>query len=527
MGELAARLIPGTEEPLNNPAFSPDGQSIAYFQNNQLKRIAISGGAPVVICAATNPFGVSWERNNTILFGQPDGIMRVSANGGTPELVIRSENGEQVHGPQMLPDGESVLFSVTRATGNTRWDQADIVVQSLRTGQRTLVLKGGGDASYVLTGHLVYALHDGLFAVAFDANRRKVQGGPVSVVEGVRRAAGAGLNTGSANYGISRQGTLVYAAGGAAAQVQRTLVWVDRTGQEQVIPAPPRQYVIPRLSPDGTRVALYIADQDQDIWILDLARQALTRLTFDTAADNYPVWSPDSKRLIFTSARSGQFNLYSQAADGTGTVERLTESRNQQYPLAITPDGTETLFQERVSGGPHDLMRLPLAPQRPPSPGVRKTPTPLMQTMFNEQNAELAPKGQWLAYESNESGRYEIYVRPFPSVESGRWQISTNGGTAPVWARSGDQLFYLGADGIIQGARVDGSSSWRSSTPTKVLQGNYYLPGNVPVRTFDIAPDGKRFLMIKAGSGDGTSESPKIVVVEHWFTELQQRVPTR
>jgi eukaryotic-like serine/threonine-protein kinase len=214
MGELPARLIPGTEELLTNPTFSPDGQSVAYFQDAQLKRIAISGGAPVVICAATNPFGVSWEADNSILFGQADGIMRVSANGGTPELAIRAEKGEQVHGPQMLPDGESVLFSVTRATSQARWGQADIVVQSLRTGQRTMMLKGGSDARYVPTGHLIYALEDGLFAVAFDANRREVQGGPVSIVEGVRRSAAAAVNTGAANYGISSQGTLVYATGG-------------------------------------------------------------------------------------------------------------------------------------------------------------------------------------------------------------------------------------------------------------------------------------------------------------------------
>ena len=266
MGELSARLIPGTEETLTTPTFSADAQSVAYFQDARLKRIAISGGAPVVICAATNPFGMSWERDNTILFGQPDGIMRVSANGGTPELVIRAEKGEQVHGPQMLPDGESVLFSVTRATGDTRWDQADIVVQSLRTGQRTVVMRGGSDARYVPSGHLVYALGDGLFAVAFDPNRREVQGGPVSVLEGVMRAAVAQVNTATANYGMSNQGTLVYATGGSA-QIQRTLVWVDRTGQEGIIPAPPRAYVYPRLSPDGTRVALDIRDQENDIWI--------------------------------------------------------------------------------------------------------------------------------------------------------------------------------------------------------------------------------------------------------------------
>jgi serine/threonine-protein kinase len=524
MGALSSRLMPGTEETLTHPTFSPNGQSVAYFQDSQLKRIAISGGAPVSICAATNPFGISWERDNTILFGQPEGIMRVSANGGTPELVIKANAGEQMHGPQMLPDGESVLFSVTRAIGNTRWDQADIVVQSIRTGQRTVVLRGGSDARYVATGHLIYAVRDNLFAVAFDASGREVQGGAVSVIQGVMRTAAAQVNTAAANYGISNVGTLVYAAG-TATPIQRTLVWVDRTGQEEVIPAPARAYYYPRLSPDGTRVALDIRDQEgADIWIWDLARQTLTRLTFDPAAESYPVWSPDSQRLIFASTRSGQNNLYWQAADGTGAPERLTDSRNQQFPSAMTPDGTEILFREAAADQQGDLMRLLMGP--PPAVGVSKTPTPLMRTTFDERNAELAPDGRWLAYESNDSGGIDIYVRPFPTVDSGRWQVSTSGGRTPVWSRSGDELFYLGDDGTIQSVRVDGSSSWRSSTPTKVLQGTYYSPaGAIAGRTFDVAPDGKRFLMVKPASGDAAVASQSFIVVEHWFEELKRLVP--
>ena len=251
------------------------------------------------------------------------------------------------------------------------------MVQSLRTGQRTVVLQGGSDARYVSTGHLVYALGGGLFAVAFDANRRAVQGGPVSVIEGVMRAVVAQANTATAHYGMSNQGTLVYAKGSASGQSQRTLVWVDRTGKEEVIPAPTRAYLYPRLSPDGTRLALDIRDQENDIWIWDLARQTLTRLTFDPATDNYPVWSPDSQRLIFSSARSGPPNLYSQAADGTGAVQRLTDSRNVQNPSTITPDGAEVLFREGPAARQSDLMRLLMGwPQRPPAAGVSKT-TPL------------------------------------------------------------------------------------------------------------------------------------------------------
>ena len=306
----------------------------------------------MVICAATNPFGMSWERDNTILFGQPDGIMRVSANGGTPELVIRAEKGEQVHGPQMLPDGESVLFSVTRATGDTRWDQADIVVQSLRTGQRTVVLKGGSDARYVPSGHLVYALGDGLFAVAFDANRREVQGGPVSVIEGVMRAAGAQVTTAAANYGISNQGTLVYATGGQAPRSNGHWYGWTARGKKTVIPAPPRAYWYPRLSPDGTRVALDIARPRQDIWIWDLARQTLTRLTFDPTADNYPVWSP-GQPAHSSLPRHVRGHLTSTGRRPTARARWSASPRaaTSSSPRPITPDGTEILFRRTSEVG--------------------------------------------------------------------------------------------------------------------------------------------------------------------------------
>jgi eukaryotic-like serine/threonine-protein kinase len=538
MGELSSRLIPGTEASLTNPAFSPDGQSVAYFQGNQLKRIAISGGAPVVICAAANPFGISWERDNTILFGQREGIMRVSAAGGTPELVVRAKNDEQMHGPQMLPDGASVLFTVTGVTSERRWDQADIAVQSLRTDQRTVVLKGGSDARYVPTGHLVYALGNDLFAVAFDAKRREVRGGPVSVIEDVMRAVPANLTTATANYGISNQGTLVYATGGASAAIQRTLVWVDRAGQEQVIPAPTRAYTYPRLSPDGTRVALDIRDQENDIWIWDLTRQTLTRLTFDPAADTYPVWSPDSRRLIFASTRSGRNNIYWQTADGTGAPDRLTDSGDQS-PFTIAPDGSQIVFREGVQGPSglvpsvqNDLMRLLMgSPDRTPSNAASRSRMPLIQTRFNELNAEISPDGRWLAYQSNESGHYEIYVRPFPAVDSGRWQVSENGGRTPAWARSGDELFYLAPSNTIMGVRVEGSSSWRGSTPTMVLRAMpYYLPpegAGEAGRTFDVAADGKRFLMIKPGSGDTAPPPQRVIVVENWVEELKRLVPTK
>ena len=427
MGALEARLIPGATGTLANPFFSPDGESVGYVQGGELKRIAISGGAPFVICAATNPYGISWAPDDTILFRQSDGILRVSADGGTPELVIRATEGEQMDGAQLLPDGESVLFSVTTATGTTRWDQAQIVVQSLATGERTVVLSGGSDARYVPTGHLVYALEDELFAVPFDGDRLEVQGTPVSVVEGVSRSSSG--NTATANYGVSDQGTLVYATGGLIRTSLRTLVWVDRQGQEEPIPAPARPYVYPRLSPDGTKIAVDIRDQENDIWVWDVARTLLTRLTLGAGLDRRPVWTPNGQRIVFSSQQEGGTHLFWQAADGTGVVELLAESANSQFPTSFSPDGARLVFADSAS----DIAVLTLADERQMAP--------LIQTTFIERNGEISPDGRWLAYQSNESGQEEIYVRPFPDVDAGRWPVSTGGGSRPLWARSGEELF--------------------------------------------------------------------------------------
>ena len=534
MDALDARLIPGTEGSLTtSPFFAPDGESIGYLQAGQLKRISVSGGAAVVICAATNPFGVSWERDDTIFFGQGDGIMRVSANGGEPQLVIRAKEGEQVHGPQLLPDGDSVLFSATSAVGENRWDEAEVVVQSLSTGKRTVVLKGGSDARYLPTGHLVYALGDVLFAVAFDIRRPGVRGGPVPVIDGVARAAIPLNNTAAANYGVSDNGTLVYVAVGTRGGFGSfsgppvplsTLVWVDREGREEPLPAPPRPYLFPRLSPDGSRVAFDIWDQEVDIWTWDLGRDILTRLTFDPEVEAKPTWTPDGRRLIWASARTGRFNLYWQAADGTGMAEQVTEGPNGQFPGNFTPDGRTLVFEENVRPFP-DLMVLSLD-------GERRV-TPLLETNFIERNPELSPDGRWLAYESNESGPFQIYVRPFPAVNNGRWQVTTDGGGQPYWARTGRELFYMAPDGRLMGARVDvarGGAAFATGMPTALMGAAGYLgeAENLPARTYDASPDASRFLRLKLKEGESSDKgAPRsVIVVQNWTEELTRLVPT-
>jgi len=289
MNALEARLLPGTQGSPSNPFFAPDGESLGYFESGHLRRININGGGGVGICAASIFFsGASWSRDDTILFGQPQGIMRVLANGGTPELVIPAGKGEVMYGPQLLPDGGSVLFSVTTGLGGTRWDQAQVVVQSLRTGKRTMVLRGGSDARYIPTGHLIYALGAALFAVRFDSDRLTVSGASVSILEGIQRAGNPALNTAAANYAVSDGGTLVYVGEGslrgflsgdlAGPEQDSTLVWVDRAGREEPLTAPPRAYSYPRLSPDGKRVAVAIAQQGISIW--DVQHRTMSRFTF-------------------------------------------------------------------------------------------------------------------------------------------------------------------------------------------------------------------------------------------------------
>jgi serine/threonine-protein kinase len=440
----------------------------------------------------------------------------VSAAGGDPTVLTKPdrERGEVDHlWPEFLPGGKAVLFTIIAVTGGL--DNAQIAILDLETGTSKVLVRGGSHAHYVPTGHLVYGAGGTLRAVAFDLDRLDVAGTPVPVLEQV-----VSTTAGAVDMAVAANGTMVYVPGRGGVGAARSLVWVDRMGREEPLPAPVRAYQYAHLSPDGTRVALDLRDQEEDIWIWDIARETLTRVTFDKGVDQYPVWSPDSRRLIFTSGRTGALNLFWQAADGTGAVEQLTEGPNPQAPYAITPDGSHLMFRE--DGQQHDLMLMPLQPPR--------RPQPLVQTMFGERNGEIAPDGRWLAYESNESGRDEIYVRPFPDVSGGRWQASTGGGRIPLWSRTGQELFYVSPDSVLMGVRMERGPepgpSWRSSTPARILQGQYFYadPGNG--RTFDIAPDGRRFLMIKQVGGNEAAPQ-RLVVVQNWFEELKRLVPVK
>ena len=516
------QLEPAVISSVGNPRglfVSPDGQWVGFFDGTtSLRKVAIGGGPPLMITPVdgNTPRGATWGPDGTIVYAtgaSATGLQRVSAAGGAPTVLTRPnrEGGEADHlWPEFLPDGQAVLFTIaTAATGGL--ENSQIAVFDLGTGTSKVILRGGHHAHYLPTGHLVYGASGTMLAVAFDPNRLEVVGTPVPVLDEVVTTA-----TGAVDVAVAASGTLVYVPGSGVTGIRRSLVWVDRMQREEPLPAPARAYQYPRISPDGTRVALDIRDQDNDIWIWELARQTLTRFTFDPAADNYPVWSPDGRRLVFSSARAGVANLFWQAADGTGAVERLSEGQ-AQLPHAITPDGDRLIFRQ---GGAQaaDLMLMPMqAPRRP---------QPLVQTMFAERNAELSPNGRWLAYESNESAREEVYVRPFPDVNAGRWQVSNGGGRMPLWARSGQELFYLSPDGALMGVLVDPGPSWHGGNPVQILPGQYFYGGDGAIigRTYDISPDGKRFLMIKEGGSEAAQQ--KIVVVQNFFEELKRLVPT-
>jgi serine/threonine-protein kinase len=527
--QLEAVPIRGTEGAGNaggrSPFFSPDGRWVGFWADGALKKVSVSGGAPVVLCAAGNPWGATWSSDNTILFGQGTaGISRVSGDGGTPEVIITVKAGESAHGPQLLPDGRTVIFTLASPPVGA-WNEAHIVAHSLDTGMRKILVEGGTDARYVETGHLVYALNGSLLAVPFDVDAVAVTGGPVPLIDEVGQSAGGG-QTGAAHYSLSRNGTLVYISdtAGVTGSPPRSLVWVDRQGKEEQLKAPSRTYRYPRVSHDGTRVSLDIQDQNRDVWIWSLAGATLTRLTLDPAQEQYGVWTPDDRRIIFASARNGTPNLYWQAADGTGGVEQLTDSPNSHFPQAVTPDGKELVLRETIAGDAN-IMVMALNGERQ----VR----PLVVTPFIEQNPELSHDGRWLAYESNESGRVEIYVRPFPNVGDGRWQVSTAGGTRPLWARDGRELFYVESTAgavSLQRVPITLTPTFSAGTPVKMFDVDAATANTSIGRIYDVSSDGRRFLMIKSAA-PATPDAPasRIVVnlVQNWFEELKRRVPTR
>ena len=507
MDQLDVRPLRDTQG-ANRPFFSPDGEWVGFAAAAGLRRVSLAGGSALTISALDSGFrGGSWGPDDTVVFATANsGLLRVSASGGIPEPVTRPEDdGESYSSPHVLPGGRAVLFYIRSATLEV--DQ--IAVYSFDTREQRVLLPG--KLPRFAAGHLVFGRGASLWAAPFDVIRLELTGEPFLVLEDVAVIGGSAL----LQFDIADDGSLVYLPGGAA-EAERTLVWVDREGREEPLTAEPRVYESVRISPDGTRVALSALDQETDIWIWDFSRETLTRLSFDPAGDFYPVWTPDGQRVVFESHRSGEGNLFAKSADGTGEVERLTESPTHQSPLSMSPNGEWIVFQDGTA--PRSLALLP-------SNGERSWES-LLDSGFDEQNGEISPDGRWIAYQSTASGRAEIYVQPFPNVDEGRWQISTGGGTQPLWAPDGRELFYLAPGGDVMAVLVQTEPTFTAGNGQVVFEGSYLVSAPGGGRTYDVAPDGQHFLMITARGGpDGPSAPTSIIVVQNWHQELTERVP--
>jgi serine/threonine-protein kinase len=523
---------------VRNPFFSPDGRSIGFFTQNadgEIKTVSMAGGSPLSLSRYSGaPRGASWGPDDSIVFATTDpssGLLRVSANGGQPSVLTTPDtaHGEGDHlFPSVLPGGQAVLFTIAATSGSIQ--NAQVALLDMKNGQRKVLIRGGSQAQYVKSGHLVYVVSGALTVVRFDLARLEVVGDPVQIID--RMLIG---QLGAANFAVSQQGTLVYLPTSAGPQNElRSLLWVTRQGREAPIALPRRPYAVARLSPDGMRMALDVREQNSDILIWDFGRQTTIRLTNDAAADMSPVWTPNGRRLIWSSARDNDIgNLYWQASDGTGSAERLTTNTFAQFPTSISPDGTRVLLF--AASAPQSRRAISILTLPAPSAGLeagRLQPEPLLQSSADQQNGEISPDGCWIAYQSNESGRPEIYVRPFPKVDAERFLISPSGGTRPAWARNGRELFYLDGDGRLTSVPVQSTATtFRPGAPAKILDTRYYAGFSrrgQELRAYDVSPDGQRFLMIKDEAGIGeTVTSASMVVVVNWHTELKALVPVK
>jgi serine/threonine protein kinase len=528
MEELVPRPLAGTDDAMD-PAFSPDGQWLAFLTSSsqtrspqlsdlrQLKKVPVAGGQAQTLVEGVAPGAteLTWTEDGWIYFTSLDRLLRVQSAGSVPETLATIDPARRefrFNAPQPLPGGGAVLLSVAT---NPELTETRVVVLDLTTAERRTLLENAGITRYAPSGpgrergHLVYGRNGALFAVAFDPIRRELIGSPVRVIDGVR-----GLDNRNASFGFSSSGTLVYVPDRAP---EVTPVWIDRRGNENVLPLLPNQYFAPILAADDERVALLMprgSDEPQtDLWVYGLSRGTLTRLSFE--GDNSgQVWTPDGKQLIHVSeTESRPHALVAIAADGSGTPRVLLNPGQRHLPVAMTPDGrTLVVRHDRGSGAALSSAYFTLTLVSDPSKAV--APELLFESRFPMGQLSLSPDGKWAAYESSESGREEIYVVPFP-IPDRKWQISTGGGTRPLWSRNGHELFYRDRNALMT-VPVETKQAFRSGKPAPLLSGlRQYRPA------YDVDRIGNRFLMLKLAD---TPPSGFHVVV-NWFEELRRRAP--
>jgi eukaryotic-like serine/threonine-protein kinase len=515
--DLDLRVVEGV--PGGIPFFSPESDWLAYIDTRglQLKKVALSGGAPATVSTSVSPSpaGATWADDDTIYFVAevPGGIVRVTATGGEPNAVLTPDldAGERLYKfPLALPGGRAVLFTLVTVDAES-FDDAQIAVWSAGTGQKKVLVEGGSTPHYSPSGHLVYARNGNLLAVRFDPERLAVVGQPVTVLEGVLMSR----TTGVANFSLAANGDLFYAPGQADGGA-RTLALVDRRGNAERLPLPARSYLHPRISPDGHKLAIEIEGSNHDIYVYDFASGVLSNITTD-GISHWPIWSPDGQWIGYRSGPMGRYGLWQVRADRSRPPEQIQGIGQSQSVGSYSPDGRAMVYLIMGQGVPPKLAIAPLDGQG--------APQPLGESRFAEGSPKVSPDGRWLAYCSNESGRPQVYVQAFPGPGP-KVQVSNDGGTDPVWRRTGEELFYRNGDAMVA---VPVTPTFSAGRPQELWKGHYShgmssscgAPG-VTSSNYDVTPDGQRFLMIEDAHQDlGTARH--MVVVQNWADELRRK----
>lgn len=514
-------MKPPVEGARGVPFFSPDSRWIGYFATDapwRLQKVALSGGGATTICSTENFAGATWAADDMIYFvpAVPGGLARVPAAGGEPVPVVSIDfdRGERLFkNPHALPGGTAVLLTVGTVDSES-FDDAQIVVVSLRTGEKRVLVQGGTSPCYSSTGHVVYARNGSLFAVPFDLNRLEVTGQPVMVLEGVLMSR----DTGVANFEVARTGDLVYVPGRAVGGA-RTLHWVDRSGRGEPLALPSRAYLHPRLSPDGTRLAIEVEGSDHDVHVYDFRSGVFSNLTTD-GVSHWPVWSADGQRIGYRSGPMGRFRLFEVPADRSGPAKQVLTADFSQSPGSYSPDGRAIAFTMNLqTSTPPKIAVVPLDGD--------PTPKPLDDSRYAQGSPKFSPDGRYIAYCTNESGRPQVYVRVFPGPGA-KVQVSSEGGTDPVWRRDGRELFYRNGDSMMV-VPVAAGPNFAAGRPQQLWKASYShgmssscgAPG-LTSSNYDVTPDGLRFLMVKDEDVEKDA-AREFIVVQGWGDELSRR----
>jgi serine/threonine-protein kinase len=496
--------IAGTEG-AHSPFFSPDGEWVGFFSRNELRKVSISGGTPEVLCGATLGHGGTWGADDTVYFttDYESGIYAVPAAGGQPKTIADPRiDGRNYCFPHALPNERGVLSGIGANRG--------LAVLDMVTGETRVLTEDGSMPYYSPTGHIVFNGRGTIFAVPFDLDRLELTGVPEKLIDGVRTEG-----SGGGQYACSAIGTLIFASGQDA--FMGSLVWVDRSGRVQPLGAPQGVYHQFRISPDGTLVAIPIAGVDGlDIWLYDTERRTTVRLTFDGSSNN-PLWAPDGQFLFFTSRRSGKRNIYRVKADASQEAELLLDLEVIRGPYSISSDGSLLFFGRPGADAKGDVWVLPLE-TKDPSPAPSSDPIPFLETPHTEILASVSPDGRWVAYTSDETGGWEVYVRPYPGPGA-KVRVSPDGGEEPMWLPNGQALIYRFGSQWFE-VDVTLSDTFEASQPRLLFEGSFL---NVTNYSYDISPEGDRFLLVE--DPGHTKAIAELTVITNWFEELKRLVP--